>query len=124
MNYKHIILPPALGDELLFKQMKQNFPLRYFYGESANVIKVQIWVPPIANLQLKVMWKGLRRQWSFSGEGNNGQEHPDVLRRLPQPDAQLPKNGKYCNRRHPRYHLGHRCLIHGAWKSEKRTRPP
>ena len=25
--------------ELLFKQMKQNFPLKYFYGESANAIK-------------------------------------------------------------------------------------
>ena len=28
--------------ELLFKQLKQNFPLRYFYGESANAIKIQI----------------------------------------------------------------------------------
>lgn len=25
--------------EILFKQIKQNFPLRYFYGESANAIK-------------------------------------------------------------------------------------
>ena len=25
--------------ETLFKQIKQNFPLRYFYGESANAIK-------------------------------------------------------------------------------------
>lgn len=31
--------------ELLFKQLKQNFPLKYFYGESANAIKIQIWVP-------------------------------------------------------------------------------
>lgn len=30
--------------ELLFKQMKQNFPLKYFYGESANAIKIQIWI--------------------------------------------------------------------------------
>ena len=30
--------------ESLFKQIKQNFPLRYFYGESANTIKIQIWV--------------------------------------------------------------------------------
>ena len=36
--------------ELLFKQMKQNFPLKYFYGESANAIKIQIWVTLIANL--------------------------------------------------------------------------
>ena len=38
--------------ELLFKQLKQNFPLRYFYGESANAIKIQIWVTLIANLLL------------------------------------------------------------------------
>ena len=53
--------------ELLFKQMKQNFPLKYFYGESANAIKIQIWVTLIANLLLMVMQKGLTRSWSFSG---------------------------------------------------------
>ena len=53
--------------ELLFKQIKQNFPLKYFYGESANAIKIQIWVTLIANLLLMVMQKGLKRQWSFSG---------------------------------------------------------
>ena len=53
--------------ELLFKHMKQNFPLKYFYGESANAIKVQIWVTLIANLLLMVMQKGLTRKWSFSG---------------------------------------------------------
>lgn len=53
--------------ELLFKQMKQNFPLKYFYGESANAIKIQIWVTLIANLLLMVMRKGLTRSWSFSG---------------------------------------------------------
>ena len=53
--------------ELLFKQIKQNFPLKYFYGESANAIKIQIWVTLIANLLLMVMQKGLTRKWSFSG---------------------------------------------------------
>lgn len=53
--------------ELLFKQIKQNFPLKYFYGESANAIKVQIWVTLIANLLLMVMQKQLQRPWSFSG---------------------------------------------------------
>ena len=53
--------------ELLFKQIKQNFPLKYFYGESANAIKIQIWVTLIANLLLMVMKKGLIRSWSFSG---------------------------------------------------------
>jgi len=53
--------------ELLFKQVKQNFPLKYFYGESANAIKIQIWITLIANLLLMVMKKGLTRSWSFSG---------------------------------------------------------
>ena len=53
--------------ELLFKHIKQNFPLKYFYGESANAIKIQIWVTLIANLLLMVMQKRLTRSWSFSG---------------------------------------------------------
>ncbi|MBR5335837.1 MAG: transposase, partial [Bacteroidaceae bacterium] len=53
--------------ELLFKQIKQNFPLKYFYGESANAIKIQIWVTLIANLLLMVMKGRLKRRWSFSG---------------------------------------------------------
>lgn len=53
--------------ELLFKQLKQNFPLRYFYGQSANAIKIQIWVSLIANLLLMVIQKRIKRTWSFSG---------------------------------------------------------
>ena len=53
--------------ELLFKQLKQNFPLRYFYGESSNAIKIQIWVTLIANLLLMVIQKRIKRPWSFSG---------------------------------------------------------
>ena len=53
--------------ESLFKQIKQNFPLRYFYGESANAIKIQIWVTLIANLLLSVLQSKLKRNWSFSG---------------------------------------------------------
>lgn len=53
--------------ESLFKQIKQNFPLRYFYGESANAIKIQIWVTLIANLLLSVLQSSLQRHWSFSG---------------------------------------------------------
>ena len=53
--------------ELVFKQLKQNFPLRYFYGQSANAIKTQIWVTLIANLLLMVIQKRIKRPWSFSG---------------------------------------------------------
>lgn len=53
--------------ESLFKQIKQNFPLRYFYGESSNAIKIQIWVTLIANLLLSVLQSKIERRWSFSG---------------------------------------------------------
>lgn len=53
--------------ESFFKQIKQNFPLRYFYGESANAIKTQIWVTLIANLLLSLLQYSLERNWNFSG---------------------------------------------------------
>ena len=53
--------------ESLFKQIKQNFPLRYFYGESENAIKIQIWVTLIANLLMTLAQRRLHRHWSFSG---------------------------------------------------------
>lgn len=52
--------------ELLFKQLKQNFPLKYFYGESINAIESQIWVSLTANLLLTVVRKRVRRRWAFS----------------------------------------------------------
>ena len=55
------------GIEELFKQIKQNFPLKYFYGESANAIKIQIWVVLIANLLLTMLQRSIERKWSFSG---------------------------------------------------------
>lgn len=39
----------------------------YFYGESANAIKIQIWVTLIANLLLSLLQSSLERNWSFSG---------------------------------------------------------
>ena len=52
--------------ESLFKQLKQNFQLRYFYGDSVNAIESQIWVVMIANLLLTVLKKSLKRPWAFS----------------------------------------------------------
>lgn len=66
--------------ELLFKQMKQNFPLKYFYGESANAIKIQIWVTLIANLLLMVMQKRLETPMELLRTGYYGQDNSDVLR--------------------------------------------
>lgn len=47
----------CVASHKLFKQIKKNLPLRYFYGESANAIKIQVWVTLIANLLLMVMQK-------------------------------------------------------------------
>lgn len=53
--------------ESLFKQLKQNFPLHFFYGESANAIKIQIWVTLIANFLIMLLKSRIKRRWSFSG---------------------------------------------------------
>jgi len=52
--------------ELLFKQLKQNFPLKYFLGDNENAIKVQIYCTLIANLLMTVIQKTLKRSWAFS----------------------------------------------------------
>jgi hypothetical protein len=52
--------------ELLFKQIKQNFPLRYFWGESANAIKTQVYCVLIAQLLMVVLRKKAATKKSFA----------------------------------------------------------
>jgi transposase len=52
--------------ETLFKRLKQNFPLKYFLGDSANAIKIQVWICLIAQLILKLIQLKANRKWSFS----------------------------------------------------------
>ena len=52
--------------ELLFKQLKQNFPLKYFLGDNENAIKTQIWCTLIANLLFTIIRKGIKEKISFS----------------------------------------------------------
>jgi hypothetical protein len=52
-----LIYKKRWGIELLFKKMKQNFQLHYFYGESVNAIKTQVWCTLIAQLLLTVIQK-------------------------------------------------------------------
>jgi len=52
--------------ELLFKQLKQHFPLKYFLGDNENAIKIQIYCALIANLLMTVVQKMLKRPWAFS----------------------------------------------------------
>ena len=52
--------------ELLFKQLKQNFPLKYFLGDNENAIKIQIYCLLIVNLLLLIVKKRLKRSWAFT----------------------------------------------------------
>jgi hypothetical protein len=52
--------------ELLFKQIKQNFPLRYFWGNSTNAIKTQVYCVLIAQLLMVVIRKKAATKKSFA----------------------------------------------------------
>lgn len=52
--------------ELLFKRLKQNFPLQYFLGDNENAIRIQIWCALIADLILKIVQSHVKRPWNFS----------------------------------------------------------
>jgi len=61
--------------ETLFKQLKQNFPLKYFLGDNVNAIEIQIWVSLIANLLISVIKSRLKRNWSFSNMASIIRQH-------------------------------------------------
>ena len=52
--------------ELLFKQLKQNFPLKYFLGDNENAIEIQIWTAMLANLLITLVRSRVKRSWAFS----------------------------------------------------------
>ena len=52
--------------ESLYKQLKQNFPLHFFYGDSVNAIQIQTWVVLIANLLITVLSRSIKRNCAFS----------------------------------------------------------
>ena len=52
--------------ELLFKQLKQNFPLKYFLGDNENAIEIQIWAAMLANLLITLVRSKVKRSWAFS----------------------------------------------------------
>jgi hypothetical protein len=52
--------------ELLFKRIKQHYPLRYFLGDNENAIKIQIWCALITDLLVKIVKDRLKRKWSYA----------------------------------------------------------
>jgi hypothetical protein len=68
------MLPSTIADlyrkrwqiEILFKRMKQNYPLRYFLGDTENAIQIQIWCALIADFIINLIKKTMAQKWSFS----------------------------------------------------------
>ena len=81
--------------ELLFKQLKQNFPLKYFLGDNENAIKIQIYCTLIAKLLMTVIKKTLKRKWAFSNLVSFCKIHffnyLDLIRFLEKPDQDWQK---------------------------------
>lgn len=52
--------------ELLFKRIKQTYPLKYFLGDTENAIKIQIWCSLITDLLVKIVKDKVRKKWSYA----------------------------------------------------------
>jgi IS4 transposase len=52
--------------EILYRQLKQNFQLHFFFGDSVNAIQIQTWVVLIANLLCTVIERKIKRHCAFS----------------------------------------------------------
>ena len=80
--------------EVLFKRLKQNYPLKYFLGDNENAIKIQIWCSLICDLLIKLIKeKGTRRNWSYANLASIIRLHLgtyiDLRRFLDDPDRAL-----------------------------------
>jgi len=61
--------------EMLFKQLKQNFPLKYFLGDNENAVKIQIWCTLIVNLLFTILKKSIKKNISFSNLVSFARQH-------------------------------------------------
>ena len=52
--------------ETMFKRLKQNFPLKYFLGDSQNAIEIQIWCGLIIQLLMLVVQRKVTKKWAYS----------------------------------------------------------
>tara|TARA_R100001015_G_C4605898_1_gene160944 strand:- start:95 stop:1105 length:1011 start_codon:yes stop_codon:yes gene_type:complete len=82
--------------EMLFKRIKQNYPLNYFLGDNENAIKIQVWCALIADLLLKMVSMRLKRKWSFANLSSMVRIHlmnyVPLLKFLNDPDRMLINN--------------------------------
>ena len=68
------------GSILGYKQLKQNFPFHFFYGDSVNAVPIQTGVVLIANLLIIVLSRSIKRHCAFSRY--HGTTYAYVLRRF------------------------------------------
>jgi hypothetical protein len=61
--------------ELLFRCLKQNFPLKYFLGDNRNAIEIQIWSCLIAHLLYRVVLARNKAKWAFSNFSDLIRQH-------------------------------------------------
>jgi len=56
--------------ELLFKRIKQRYPLKYFLGDNPNAVKIQIWTALICDLLVRIVQKQVNRirskKWAYA----------------------------------------------------------
>lgn len=83
--------------ELLFKRLKQNYPLKYFLGDNPNAIQIQIWTALICDLLIKIVQKIVHRQgkkrWAYANLASMIKHHLmtyiDLIDFLKQPERAL-----------------------------------
>jgi hypothetical protein len=56
--------------ELIFKRIKQRYPLKYFLGDNPNAIKIQVWTALLCDLLVKIIQKQVNalkaRPWAYA----------------------------------------------------------
>jgi len=81
--------------ETMFKRLKQNFPLKYFLGDTRNAIEIQIWVSLIIQLIMLVIQRMAKRKWAFSNMVSIIRYHLmnyiDLFKFLKEPDLSYEK---------------------------------
>lgn len=83
--------------ELLFKRLKQNYPLKYFLGDNPNAIQIQIWTALICDLLIKIVQKIVhsqtKRRWAYANLASMIKHHLmtyiDLIEFLKQPERAL-----------------------------------
>lgn len=86
--------------ELLFKRIKQRYPLKYFLGDNPNAITIQIWIALICDLLVRIIQNKVEakggRPWAYSTISGMIRQHLmsyfDIVLFLVNPEKAL---GKY-----------------------------